>query len=413
MSIAVEVEIKQSGELALYWPVLLAAFVGLLFSSGPLIVYTFGVFFQPLSAEFNWSRTEISGALTASQLGLAAAGPLHGYLIDKLGVRPLLLFSIVFLGVSLGSLYWLTPSLIHFYLCFILMNVLGASASPLGYSRIIVGLFDRRRGLALGIALSGVGLGAMVLPPLVQQLISHFDWRGAYVGLGIAALIPLLFNSWLFNSSNSSASPVTRRSAAPLKPSPGVGALKSNARTFLLLIVIFIALGCVSVGVFAHFIPLLTDSGIDREDAAWLAGVIGLSVVLGRACIGWLIDVVHAPFVMSVIALGLMLTCWLLSAHPSGIALWVAAVLLGLGLGAEVDLLSFLVSRYWPAKLFGTVYGPLFGMFMIGTGVGPLVIGLLYDVRGDYVLALSAAAGCALLVAVLCFLLPKYTCRID
>lgn len=404
MNKAIEVEAQQESELALHWPVLVAAFVGLLFSSGPLIVYSFGVFFQPLSAEFNWSRTEIAGALTVSQLSLAAAGPVHGYLIDKFGVRPLLLFSIVSLGLALGSLYWLTPSLIHLYLCFILMNVLGTSASPLGYSRIIVGMFNRRRGLALGIALSGVGLGAMVFPPLVQQFISHFDWRSAYVALGIAALIPLLFTSWLFSSRNSAS----ERSAASLKLSPASGSSKSNARTFILLTVIFMAMGSVSVGVFAHFIPLLTDSGIDREEAAWLAGIIGLAVVVGRACIGWLIDMVHAPFVMSVIALGLMLACWLLGSYPAGFTLWIVAVLLGLGLGAEVDLLSFLVSRYWPANVFGTIYGPLFGMFMVGAGLGPLVIGLLYDWRGDYQYALNAAAACALMVAGFCLLLPKY-----
>ena len=182
------------------------------------------------------------------------------------------------------------------------MNGLGASASPLGYSRIIVGLFDRRRGLALGIALSGVGLGAMIFPPLVQQLISHFGWRSAYAALGIAALIPLLFNYWLFNSSGSSSSAPTRPDTS-LKSSSDSATSKSNPRTFILLTVIFSALGFVSVGVFAHFIPLLTDSGIAREDAVWLAGVIGLSVVLGRAGIGWLIDTMHAPFVMSAIAL--------------------------------------------------------------------------------------------------------------
>ena len=315
------------------------------------------------------------------------------------------------MGLALGSLYWLTPSLVHLYLCFILMNGLGASASPLGYSRIIVGLFDRRRGLALGIALSGVGLGAMIFPPLVQQLISHFGWRSAYAALGIAALIPLLFNYWLFNSSGSSSSAPTRPDTS-LKSSSDSATSKSNPRTFILLTVIFSALGFVSVGVFAHFIPLLTDSGIAREDAVWLAGVIGLSVVLGRAGIGWLIDTMHAPFVMSAIALGLMLACWLLGAHSAGFTLWIAAVLLGLGLGAEVDLLSFLVSRYWPAYLFGTIYGPLFGMFIVGTGIGPFMIGLLYDWRGDYQLALSAAAGCALLVAVLCLLLPKYASKL-
>ena len=409
MSKAVEIELKQAGELALHWQVLIAAFIGLLFSSGPLIVYSFGVFFQPLSAEFNWSRTEIAGALTVSQFALAVAGPVHGYLIDKLGVRPLLFFSIVSLGLALGSLYWLSPSLIHLYLCFILMNVLGTSASPLGYSRIIVGLFDRRRGLALGIALSGVGMGAMVFPPLVQQLISDFGWRSAYLALGIAALIPLLFNSWLFNSRNAAPEP----SVTPLKPFMVNSTPQNNVRNFIVLSIIFIAMGTVTVGVFAHFIPLLTDSGIARGDAAWLAGIIGLAVVLGRAGIGWLIDMIHAPFVMSVIAFGLMLACWLLSMYPAGVTLWIAAVLLGLGLGAEVDLLSFLVSRYWPARLFGTIYGPLFGMFMIGAGLGPLVIGLLYDWHGDYQYALNAAAGCALLVAVFCLLLPKYAGRAD
>ncbi|NIB43403.1 MFS transporter [Pseudomaricurvus alkylphenolicus] len=398
-------DMRVQNELQTHSVPLFATFVGLLFSVGTLVVYSFGVFFQPLQSEFGWARSEIAGALSISQLGLVVAGPIHGLLIDRFGARLLLPLSILGLGITMASLYWLSGSIYHLYGCFLLMTMLGATASPLGYSRIIVDRFDRHRGLALGIALSAVGVGAMLFPLSVQYLIDTLGWRSAYLAIGIAGLVPLLFCPLMFRPANdahdSCSTSVQAKPAGPTVP--------AGKRTFALLGLIFTAMGTITVGVYAHFIPMLTDRGMGAEQAAMFTGLVGVAVIVSRGFIGWVVDNVHAPLVLAIIAGGIALACTLMNMQLGPLAIALVAVLLGLGLGAEMDLLSFLVSRYWSPQLFGTIYGPLFGIFSIGTAAGPLFIGMAYDHWGNYQVALVGAILIAALIVILCRLLPRYS----
>jgi predicted MFS family arabinose efflux permease len=395
--------VPAQSELQLHAVPLFATFIGLLFSVGTLVVYSFGVFFQPLSAEFGWSRSEIAGALAISQLGIVLAGPIHGLLIDRVGTRQLLPASIIGLGLTMASLYWLTDNTWHLYGCFFLMTVLGATASPLGYSRIIVERFNRRRGLALGIALAAVGVGAMVFPASVQFLITEFGWRTAFLIIGLSGLIPLLFCPLMFRTSKTQAGAAAASFAQDNEPKP-----HGNKRTFIILGLIFTAMGSVTVGIYAHLIPMLTDRNMDPAQAAMLTGIVGVAVILSRGFIGWVVDNVHAPLVLAIITIGIAVACLLLNMGVESFALVLVAILLGLGLGAEVDLLSFLVSRYWPQTSFGTIYGPLFGIFSIGTAAGPLLVGLVFDHWGNYSNALYGAIGLTVGIAVLCCVLPRY-----
>ncbi|NHO65806.1 MFS transporter [Aestuariicella hydrocarbonica] len=406
MERAIETSLQQPlrNELQIHAVPLFATFIGLLFSVGTLVVYSFGVFFQPLAQEFGWSRSEIAGALSISQLGLVIAGPIHGILIDRFGAQRLLPLSIVGLGLTMVSLYWLTDSKFHLYACFFLMTVLGATASPLGYSQIIVQRFDRHRGLALGIALAAVGVGAMIFPSGVQQLISNVGWRSAFLAIGLAGLIPLLFCPLMFRQSKRHSHPLQAiQCCADEPPRP-----HANKRTFILLGLIFTAMGSVTVGIYAHFIPMLSDRNMDPAQAAMMAGIVGVAVIVSRGFIGWVVDNVHAPLVLAMITMGIAVACILLNLEVGSFVLVIVAVLLGLGLGAEMDLLSFLVSRYWPQKSFGTIYGPLFGIFSIGTASGPLLVGLAFDHSGSYTYALFTAIVLAALIAILCTLLPRY-----
>ncbi len=377
---------KEKSELQIHSVPLFATFIGLLFSVGTLVVYSFGVFFQPLSEEFGWSRSEIAGALSISQLGIVIAGPIHGLLIDKLGARQLLPASIIGLGLTMASLYWLTDNIFHLYACFLLMTMLGATASPLGYSRIIVERFDRHRGLALGIALAAVGVGAMVFPSGVQYLINNIGWRSAFLVIGVTGLIPLLFCPLMFRKTPVTGGAKVNKLSCQEGPKP-----HANKRTFILLGLIFTAMGSVTVGIYAHLIPMLTDRNMDSTQAAMMAGIVGVAVIFSRGFIGWVVDNVHAPLVLAIIAAGIAIACVLLNTSVTFIALVMVAVLLGLGLGAEMDLLSYLVSRYWPAKKFGTIYGPLFGIFSMGTAAGPLLVGVAFVHWNDYSKALYGA----------------------
>ena len=154
-----------------------AAEIGQIHAYGAIIVFTFSLFIEALSAEFGWSRAQISLAFTLPSYTIIAVAPIVGRLIDHFGVRVVLLRSSIFLGILTASLYLLDGSLWHFYAVFFLLPILGAGTFPTSYSRAIINWFDRRRGIALGIGLVGTGVGAAILPPTTSNVIALYGWR--------------------------------------------------------------------------------------------------------------------------------------------------------------------------------------------------------------------------------------------
>jgi MFS family permease len=173
---------EQKGSRVFYgWWVVLAAGIGLSVHFGPIIAVTFGVFLKPLSQEFGWSRAEISLAVSVSTLALSVAGPLIGRLVDRLGARRVIVPSVLIFGLGVMSFYFLSPNLWHFYAIYLLIGIVGGGTAPVPYSKVIACWFDKKRGLALGLAVAGSPLGAFITPPLAQALITGVGWRQAYI----------------------------------------------------------------------------------------------------------------------------------------------------------------------------------------------------------------------------------------
>lgn len=384
------------------WRIVAASSLGLMFSQGTLLLYSFGVFVGPLTAEFGWSRTQVALALAISQWSFAASAPVWGILIDRYGPRPVLLSSIVALTTLVASLGLLTSSLLHFYATFLLCSLLGGGASPLCYSAILVRRFDRRLGLALGFALMGVGLGATVLPPLAQTLVGNLGWREAYAvlaGLTFVVTLP-------------AALMATRGTGRPLPrgTSERTASLTASLRTraFVQLCAIFVLFGIVSVGALASLVPIMIGRGFAPGAAAQVAALTGLAAILGRGGIGAALDRFHAPYVVAIVTL-LGLCAFLLLALTTGpVPSYGSALLLGLVLGAEVDFTAFFVRRYFGKVVFGRVYGIAFAIFIVGTGVGPLLMSASFDKFGSYGPGLLLFSGISVLIAVLALALPGY-----
>lgn len=384
------------------WLAVTASAIGLVFSVGVLLLYSFGIFVRPLSAEFGWTRTGLSGAVATSQYSLALSAPVWGWLIDRYGPRAIMLPSVIMLSALLASLSLLTPHLWHLYVVFAAIPLVAGGATPLGYSAVLVRRFDLRLGRALGLALMGVGIGAAVLPPLANTLVGSFGWRGAYAVLGLLTL--LIGLPAAFIATRGAAAPVRSRTA---EQSAGVSrAIRSS--TFVLMCVVFILLGIVSIGVLAHLVPMMVDRGFTPAAAAQLAAATGLATVVARGGMGWLLDRYHARYLLAGMAL-LAATSFLLLAYVSGVASSVAAaVLLGVVVGAEVDFISFLVRRYFDRSLFGRVYGIAFGLYLLGVGTGPLVLAASFDHLGGYSPGLLGFVVITGLIAGLAIALPEY-----
>jgi predicted MFS family arabinose efflux permease len=222
-----------------------------------------------------------------------------------------------------------------------------------------------------------------------------------FVAFAAFALLPLPIDALVFPKP-------TRDRSIRVREALSVIGQAAPRRTFLLLAVIFFFLGLVTVGYGAHLVPMLTDSGFAPSTAAAAVMMAGLTVVLSRVGIGWLVDNFHAPFVLAGVTLALALACTLLALPIFVVSLAIASVMFGIGAGAELDLLSFLVSRYWPSRSFGKIYGALFGIYSVGTGAGPVLFGVMFDRLGNYKTALAVAAAATVINAALCLGLLRY-----
>ena len=384
------------------WVAVAASSIGLMFSTGSLQLYSFGVFVRPLSAEFGWSRTQLSGVVGLSQYALAFSAPFWGMLIDRYGPRAIVLISVIVLSAMFASLSLLTQDIWLFYLLFAAIPILAGGASPVGYSAIIVRQFDRRLGLALGLALMGVGLGATILPPIAQALVVNFGWREAYAGIGLLSLIVTV----------PAALVATRHTTRAVRTGVDVGVVPLSpalrTRPFLLMCLTFVLLGFVTIGVLPHLVPLLADGGMSQAEAARIAGLTGLAAVVARGGLGWLLDRTHAPYVLA--ALGVFAGCaFVVLGIRGGAATAVTgALMLGLVVGAEIDLISFLVRRYFKQALFGRVYGLIFGIYLLGGGTGPVVLGLSFDRTHSYLTGLLIFAALALVASAFAVAMPYY-----
>ncbi len=179
---------QKSSTIFYGWWVVLASGVGLAMHFGPIIVATFGVFLKPLSQEFGWNRTQISLAFSLATLGITVAVPLVGRLVDRFGARRVILPAVLLFGLSVLSLSFLSAHLWHFYAIYLLIGVVGSGTTPVPYAKVLSRWFDRRRGLALGLAIAVSGLGGMLMPSVAQALIAAVGWRHTYVLLGLMAM---------------------------------------------------------------------------------------------------------------------------------------------------------------------------------------------------------------------------------
>lgn len=272
--------------------IIAGAFVGVLLSQTPIVFLSLGAFVGPLRASFGWDHSTVFLAVSASTLALALASPFAGALMDRWGVRKVLLTSTLLLALTLMSLYFLADSLWQLLITYVLLGVLGAGANTMPYARILVAWFDRRRGLALGIAMAALGLGGDVASTLVGAVMANFDWRAAYLSLGLLVLVvawPTAF--WLSRD-------VPAGSGADGTTDAGVPNLTRaevlRTRTFWTLALAFGLLAATLHGLQMHLPRVLGHNGLPPPAAPALAA-FGAALVVGRIGCGFLFDHRFAP----------------------------------------------------------------------------------------------------------------------
>jgi MFS family permease len=366
------------------WWIVFGAMLSMIVAQAPVILYTLGLFIKPLNQEFGWDRASISAAGGIAAIFSAITIPFVGSLIDRWGVRTVLL-PIVVLCASSVALISLTPkSVLVFMVLFAITGVLGSGQGPLGYAKCVSAWFDDRRGLALGITMSGIGLGAALIPQYAQFLIGNFGWRAAYAGLGLLTLIVAFPAVFLFirePAKAKTAAAQSQSSRSEDRPPDLEVREVLGGRRFWLIACALLLVSTVTQGLVVHTVPLLTDKGYSPETAAALMIAVGLSTMAGRLLSGYLVDRIFAPFVAAFFFLLPCLGIYLLDSTISPV---VGIISLGLASGTEIDMIGFLTSRYFGMKRFGQLYGYLFASFVVGSAIGPYMMGLAFERLHSY-----------------------------
>jgi MFS family permease len=401
------------------WVIVFAAGIGLLLGYAPVFVYSFSVFIKSLAHDFHSSRTSISFAFTLANIMQSVGAPLIGRWVDRFGARKVIVPSTVIFGLVLISFKYFSTSLWHLYAFFIVLGFLGTGTAPVPYGIVVSRWFDKKRGLALGLMMVGVSSGAIVMPPIAQRLITLFGWRSAYSIIGFVVLAVSLPVVGIFLKESPEKIGVQADGVLDLhtgseerSDEQGVRwSVARRGRTFWFMASAFFLVGASVHGCVIHLVPMLTDRGISVERAALASSLLGVAVLIGRVLSGYLLDRFFGPYVAILLFSGVAVGISLLWAGVGGSLTLLAAFLVGLGMGAEADIIAYLTSRYFGLRSFGEIYGYLFAAFTLAGALGPVLMGVGFDHLGSYRTPLLFFLAATLVAMVLLTRLGAYVYR--
>ncbi|WP_321796002.1 MFS transporter [Caballeronia sp. J97] len=378
------------------------AALGMAVGFAAIFIATNGVFIPSIVRDFHWGRAQASQSYSASMLGLALVSPLVGVLMDRFGVKRVVFVSALAFAIAMACMAFQTGNTVSWIALSLLIGMAGAATSVLGYLTILPQWFDRRLGLAIGLAMVGLGSGTVVMPALSAYLITQVGWRHAYQVLAAISLAGALV-AFLLLREKPGIQRKLRRHTGSGTSLAGVGPVRRRA---LKVFLIFAGALCASTAVLSlvpHLPALLMDRGFSASEAARCASLVGLGILIGRLTSGLLVDRIHAPLVACMYFASGAIGFVLLRQIESYEGALLASVLVGLAIGAEGDLLSYLTRAYLGMEKFGLFYGIVFSGYSLGAVFGPMATGHYFDATRSYVLPMQIAP--ILLLAACLFLL--------
>ncbi|MEP7243436.1 MAG: MFS transporter [Gammaproteobacteria bacterium] len=362
---------------------------------------------MPLSRQFGWTRAQISLASLCIVFGTILTAMFVGRIVDRFGARKIAIVSLIALTLAYLGMTQINGNILTFYSGLIVLSLAACGASPIIWTRGVALWFEKKRGLAFGLTLSGAGLAGVVIPPLIGSLIARFNWQAGYIGIAVITALAAIPVKFFFKEPADKTGEQKSRIAKTATAAAGLSlkeALRERQLWQLAIANFFIS--CATASLLVHLVPLLTDVGLGLSVAAQLASLMGIAMIVGRFSSGYLMDRFHPPFVgaayVSVAGVGVLL---LQSTLPNLFGTAIAVATFGLAAGAEVELVAFVTARYFGLKAYGQIYAAQFIVFQLAVGMGPLLAGRIFDLSGSYLMALhlcaSAFFGGSLIIAML------------
>lgn len=399
---------KYFSEFKTLWRFLLSSSLGMA-AGYTLVSYVNNLFTPHLLAYFSWSRSDVALVGVAAFLGIVTM-PVAGRLTDRFGVRKVAAIGVIASPLVFIGFASMTGSIWQFFLLtFAQILVVGGTTSAVVYNRLIAQSFNRARGAAFAIAASAAPVAGALMAPFIAMVIEHYSWRAGYLSLaGFTAVCGLL--AWCLVPRH--ITPAKSANAVTVGLAHDYKTIAKN-RSFQLIFLGFILCNFAFTMQTQHLQVILLDNGVSTAVAAIAISIFAISVITGRMVCGFALDR-FPSYRVATIALGLpSVGLGLLAMGVSDPFMVAVAVLsLGVALGAEIDVLAYLVSRFFPLRVFSTVLGLLMGGFALSMASGALLLSFALSHSESYTAFLTFCSISALIGASLFMRLrraPAYT----
>ena len=391
------------------WLVVLAAFAVTFVGFG--CAYSFSAFVEPLQRDFDASRGSVSLVFSLAGFLYFGLGVVSGPLADRIGSRRLAVTGMILTGLGLGAAS-VARSLFEVYAAYGLGVGLGVGCAYVPAIGAVQRWFVRRRGFASGLAVSGIGVGTLVMPPLASLLIGTLGWRGAYLALGIFAAVvggglALLIEN---DPRDRGLGPDGDPPQSSTQPAGPEGASVREAIRSRRFISLYAACLICAFGVFVpfvHLVPYARDHGVAPASAVLLLGVIGVGSTAGRFFLGGLADRIgrERSLLLMFTGMACALAVWVVSTGVWSLAGF--AFVYGVFYGGWVAVLPAVVMDYFGGRNVSGIIGILYTSVAFGTLIGPSAAGFAFDLSHSYTVPIMASAAVNIVAAIIVAATPK------
>ncbi len=359
--------------------------------------YAFSLFVSPLQKDLSWGRGDLMAGFTIFFLTTGLISPQAGKLVDLYGARVVMSVGAVVAGIGFVVLSSVA-SLWQYYLGYAIVGFGMACTGQIPGSAVVSNWFEKRRGTAVGVMASGVGVGGLVLSPLVGGLLlPELGWSRSFLVLGglcWLVIIPLAIFVIRTRPEEKGAQPYghdrqwTESGELVVQAVSGVTLRTALATVpFWLIVATYLLSHFAQVGAIQNQVPLLEDAGFPVTVSAGALGAVGLCSAFGKFGFGWLCDKIAAKWALAIgLALQIVSLLVLMTVGPGSPSTmaWLYALTMGIGIGSWLPTMSMLVSGYFGLAHYGAIFGAVTIPYAVGSAVGPFVAGRMYDVYGNY-----------------------------
>lgn len=404
------------------WVVLFAVCCAGFARQGPAVA-TLSIFVEPMTSEFDWSRTAISGAVSLGGILAAVLSPMLGPLLDRHGARMMLTLAILVTGLAVASLAF-TTSILYFYVAFCLARMCFAGPFDLGIYGAVNNWFLRHRAIATAISNVAMMTGLVCLPLIAQFTIDSAGWRQGWLVLGATVLVVGLLPVWflvgrrpedmglVMDGGLGMAQGGGAEGAATREQEPAFTRAEAlRTPTFWLLNLYTFLVFPIQAGISLHQAPLLIERGIDATTAALVVATFSLCCGVAGLMLGLVIRRIGVRASLIAVSFVMIVAVFAMEALTNTAEAMMAAILFGVAIGAVFTILPVAWADFFGRESYGAIRGIALSIQVVAQASGPLISGVLRDLTGNYTLSLYVFAGFATAAFVVAFFLTQPTPR--